>query len=62
MARFLNTPTETHTWRIGQTDLTIATLCSGLDMKTKKSKAIKEKPLSKAALKRARKEGRITQY
>jgi hypothetical protein len=31
-------------------------------MKTKKPKAIKEKPLSKAALKRARKEGRITQY
>jgi hypothetical protein len=29
-------------------------------MKTKQPK--KEKPLSKAALKRARKEGRITQY
>ena len=31
-------------------------------MRTKKPKPNEEKPVSKAALKRARKEGRITQY
>jgi hypothetical protein len=59
----MNTMNAPGIWKTGHRELPTVNLCNGVKMNSAHTKPAQKQPrISKAAYKRARKEGRITQY